>query len=67
MSSVPTAYSESRLRGSLFSTVVQMCGTEQPREQPQIVGRGSNSVVVIGFSFIFSYWVHIFSLSFFIC
>ena len=40
------------------------CGTEQPKEQPQIGDRGSNPVAINQFFFL--YWVHMFSFSFFI-
>ena len=41
-----------------------MCGTEQPKEQPQIGDRGSNPVAINQFLICFLYWVHTFQLSF---
>ena len=43
-----------------------MCGTEQPKDQPQIGDRGSNPVAINQFISFF-YRVCIFSFSFFIC
>ena len=44
-----------------------MCDTEQPKEQPQISDGGSNPVAINQFLIFLLYWVHMFSLSFFIC
>ena len=44
-----------------------MCGTEQPKEQPQIGDRGSNPFAINQFLILFSLLVHMFSFSFFIC
>ena len=41
-----------------------MCGTEQPKEQPQIDDRGSNPVAINQFLIFFLYLVHMFSFFF---
>ena len=41
-----------------------MCGTEQPKEQPQIGDKGSNPVAINQFVIFFFYWVCMFSFSF---
>ena len=43
------------------------CGTEQPKEHPQIGDRGSNPVAINQFLIFFLCWVHVFSFSFLIC